>query len=76
MNKIISHWNFLWDIVLFLKLKFFFQLCSRENAHAEQEISKTEDLTRKVTKLEESLEETNRKLDTLLARLTHQEQSS
>ena len=45
----------------------------RENA--EHEISKNEDLTRKVTKIEESLEETNRKLDTLLARLAGQEQS-
>ena len=33
----------------------------RENA--EHEISKNEDLTRKVTKIDESLEETNRKLD-------------
>ena len=33
----------------------------RENQ--EHEISKNEDLTRKVTKIDESLEETNRKLD-------------
>lgn len=50
-------------------------MCSRENAQAEQDISKTENLSRKVTKLEETLEETNRKLDTLLSKLTHQEQS-
>ena len=49
-------------------------MCMRENV--EHEISKNEDLTRKVTKIDESLEETNRKLDILLARLTHQEQSS
>ena len=50
-----------------------FQMCSRENEG--EEISKIGDLTRKVTKLEESLKETNRKLDILLARLTNQEQS-
>lgn len=50
-------------------------MCSRENAQAEQDISKAENLSRKVTKLEETLEETNRKLDTLLSKLTHQEQS-
>ena len=50
-----------------------FQMCSRENE--EEEISKIGDLTRKVTKLEESLKETNRKLDILLAGLTNQEQS-
>lgn len=55
-----------------ITIEISFQLCSRENAQAE----KTEDFTRKVTKLEESLEETNQKLDILLARLTHQEQSS
>jgi len=49
------------------------KMCSRENE--EEEISKIGDLTRKVTKLEESLKETNRKLDILLARLTNQEQS-
>ena len=36
-------------------------MCMRENA--EHEISKNEDLARKVTKIDESLEETNRKLD-------------
>ena len=35
-------------------------MCMRE--YAEQEISKNADLTRKVTKIDESLEETNRKL--------------
>jgi len=36
-------------------------MCSRENA--ENEISKNEELIKKVTKIEESLEETNRKFD-------------
>ena len=36
-------------------------MCMRENA--EHEISKSEDLNRKVTKIDESLEETNRKLE-------------
>lgn len=49
-------------------------MCSREAE--EDEISKIGNLTRKITKLEESLEETNRKLDTLLERLPHQDQSS
>lgn len=36
-------------------------MSSRENA--ENEISKNEELIKKVTKIEESLEETNRKFD-------------
>lgn len=42
------------------------KMCSRENA--EHEISKVGNLTTKVTKIEGSLEETNRKLDLLCSR--------
>ena len=44
-------------------------MCMRENA--EHEISKNEDLTRKVTKIDQSLEETNRKLELVGFFLAH-----
>lgn len=44
-----------------MSFDFSFQMCMRENS--KHEISKNEDLTRKVTKIDESLEETHRKLD-------------
>lgn len=42
------------------------KMCMRENA--EHDISKNEDLTRKVTKIDGSLEETHRKLDLMCSR--------